>query len=301
MALEPPSQDTQTDQPSPSPVPQRADLGPRVLAAAGWATFAILVIDHLGQGPIKALDPVVERVIPHAGALHAASSVATHLGDQVVLVAFTLLGIAVLLRSRAYLDAAVLGAAKAVTAVLVVVLKHLFSRARPFAGPTSGACCAFPSGHATESAMVFMLLAVLLFDVHNQIRPWAEGVAIGTAIVVAASRVVLNVHWFTDVAAGLALGWALAGTFLLLRAYLERKKVLPNLAPREGVPNGVGLGVTEGIHVHDEASLVVDVEDVPEHGPVPRSADPLHAEEERIAFEGLVAREHRHALEPDET
>jgi membrane-associated phospholipid phosphatase len=34
------------------------------------------------------------------------------------------------------------------------------------------------------------------------------GLAVGLAVAVAASRVLLDVHWLTDVIAGLALGWA---------------------------------------------------------------------------------------------
>jgi hypothetical protein len=145
--------------------------------------------------------------------------------------------------------------------------------------------------------MVFMLLAVLLFDVHEQIRPWAEGVAIGIALVVGATRVVLNAHWLTDVVAGLGLGWALAGTFLLLRIYLQGKKVLPDPVPGERVSDGVRLSVTEGVHVHDEACILVHVEDVAENGPLPRFPDPLHAEQERIPVEGFVAREHQPPVE----
>ena len=34
------------------------------------------------------------------------------------------------------------------------------------------------------------------------------GIAVGIAVAVACSRVLLDVHWLTDVVAGLALGWA---------------------------------------------------------------------------------------------
>jgi len=193
----------------------------------------------------------------------------------------------------------VLGVAKAVSASVVVGLKFVFGRPAPLTGPAQGTCCAFPAQHAAESAMVFMLLAVLLFDRHDQIRPWAEGVAIGTALVVGATRVIMGAHWFTDVAAGWGLGWALAGTFLLLRIYLQGKEPLPNLAgTREGVPDRVRLSVTEGVQVHDEASLVLDLEDVPEHRPVPGLTDPLHPEKERrVRVDRLVAREHQRPVE----
>jgi len=34
------------------------------------------------------------------------------------------------------------------------------------------------------------------------------GLAVGLAVAVAASRVLLDLHWLSDVVAGLALGWA---------------------------------------------------------------------------------------------
>jgi undecaprenyl-diphosphatase len=40
------------------------------------------------------------------------------------------------------------------------------------------------------------------------VRALLAGVAVGLAVAVAASRVLLDVHWLTDVIAGLALGWA---------------------------------------------------------------------------------------------
>lgn len=225
MALTEAPERDETPRPAspPAGAPPSADLGPRVLAAAGWAIFGLLVIDHVGQGPLRALDEPLMRVIPHAGTIHAVSSYATYVGDQVVLVALTLLGTMVLLTRREFIDAGVLALSKAVSVTVVHGLKVLFDRPRPFMGPQAGIPLSFPSGHATESAMVLMLLAVLLFGKRKRLRPWAEGVAIGGALVIGATRAILAVHWPTDVLAGWGLGWGLAGTFLLLRAYLHRK------------------------------------------------------------------------------
>jgi len=250
------------------------------MALLGWAVFGVMLVDQLGDGPLQALDPVVSSLVPHEGALYTASNLATHLGDQVVLVAFTLLGTAILLRAHRYVDAALLAIAKAVSAVTVAGVKYLVGRGRPLAGAAEGGCCSFPSGHATGTAMVFILLAILLFEVQDSIRPWAEGVAIGTMLVVGSSRIVLNVHWASDVIAGWGLGFALAGTLLMLRAYLQRNEMLPNLARRERVSNGVDLGLANGVNVYDEAGVLGDLEDVAEDGPVTRGTDPLHAEKE---------------------
>lgn len=207
-----------------SGAPPAADLGPRALAAAGWAVFVLLAIDRVGEGPLARLDDALLAAVPHEGPLHATSSLLTHVGDPITLVALTLLGTLLLLRERSFLDAGLLPLAKAISATVIFGLKAAFGRARP---GMAAECCAFPSGHATDTAMVLMLLAVMLFEQRRKIRPWAEGVAMGLAVVVGLTRLVLSVHWPTDVLAGWGLGWGLAGTFLLLRAYLRRRIRLP--------------------------------------------------------------------------
>ncbi|MDX1612085.1 MAG: phosphatase PAP2 family protein, partial [Candidatus Thermoplasmatota archaeon] len=193
-----------------------------------------------------------------------------------------------------HIAAGVLALAQVLAVVVTFGLKALFARARPmldtgFPLPESAA---FPSGHAVGTAMVFMLLAVLLFEENRAARPWAEGVAIGLALVTGLTRLILGVHWPTDVVAGWGLGWGLAGTFLLLRAYLERKKTLPHLAPNQEVAHTVGLCLPQGIHIHDETGILVHVEDVPKLRPRTAGPHPLHAQELGLVVQGFVARKH---------
>ncbi len=275
----------------PGPMVERADLGPRLLAAVGYAVFLLLVIDRVGQGPIQALDGPLLDVIPHQGPLHTVSGLVTHLGDRIVLAAITLLGILILLVRRSYLSAGLLALAGATEVVIVQGLKLLFARPRPaLAGPE--ASLAFPSGHATGTAMVLMLLAVLLFEERRKVRPWAEGVAIGVALVVGITRLVLGEHWPTDVVAGWGLGWGLAGTFLLFRIYLQRKEPLPHVSPSNEVAHSVSLSVPKGVDVHNKTRVPFDVEDVSEQRPLPRLADPLHAEERGSLVQRFVTGEH---------
>lgn len=108
-----------------------------------------------------------------------------------------------------------IGAARVVAAVIAgwgafSLLKRVFLRARPeFADHLVGGY-SIPSGHAT---MAFALATALLL-VEPRLRTWwGFGILGAYAVLTAASRVVLGVHFLTDVVAGALLG---AGCALLV-------------------------------------------------------------------------------------
>jgi undecaprenyl-diphosphatase len=89
-------------------------------------------------------------------------------------------------------------------------IKHLVERARPLVNPAAlDLGPSFPSGHAAGAAACFAALALLAGrGRHRRTQALLMGGAVAIAIAVAASRVLLGVHWLTDVIGGLALGWA---------------------------------------------------------------------------------------------
>lgn len=106
---------------------------------------------------------------------------------------------------------------------LVDVLKHVFQRARPSAGSST---YAFPSGHATAGAfMGGALLFVVLPAVAEAVGADARTAAalrrlrpaawVACAAATAGGRVLADVHWATDVAAGGFLGAALVAATAL--------------------------------------------------------------------------------------
>jgi membrane-associated phospholipid phosphatase len=93
---------------------------------------------------------------------------------------------------------------------IVNLIKVIVDRARPDLSQLTGfSSSSFPSGHATSAAATFAVIALLLGRRRSRLtRAAITGGAVTIAATVAGTRVLLGVHWLTDVLAGLAIGWA---------------------------------------------------------------------------------------------
>jgi membrane-associated phospholipid phosphatase len=93
---------------------------------------------------------------------------------------------------------------------IVNLIKVIVGRARPdLLQLTQFSSSSFPSGHATSAAATFAVIALLVGRRRSrQTRAAITGGAVAIAATVAGTRVLLGVHWLTDVLAGLAIGWA---------------------------------------------------------------------------------------------
>jgi len=98
------------------------------------------------------------------------------------------------------------------SALLPFVVKLIVARPRPTIGNLSHlSSLSFPSEHTTQAAAIYLAIAIMLSQ--TLARGWREAaIAIGVviALAVAWSRVYLGLHYPTDVAAGLVLGWSWA-------------------------------------------------------------------------------------------
>jgi undecaprenyl-diphosphatase len=148
----------------------------------------------------------------------------TQLGAPLLLEAAALVG-AVLLRKRrlsAYLLVTVLGAE-----LLSSMLKVAVDRARPCLDLAScPATSSYPSGHATGAAAFWAAAAVLLVPRLGH-RAW---LLLVVPVVVALTRVLLGVHYPSDVLAGLVVGGCWAAAWTVLLAALRGRSVEDGLA-----------------------------------------------------------------------
>ncbi len=98
------------------------------------------------------------------------------------------------------------------------ILKEIFARARPDVVPHLDplSSLSFPSGHAVGAAAIAVLAALLI---PAKGRPFWIIVAGGWAAAMGITRLLLGVHWPSDVVAGWLLGaaFALVGYWLALR------------------------------------------------------------------------------------
>jgi undecaprenyl-diphosphatase len=123
------------------------------------------------------------------------------------------------------------------------LIKWIIERARPDLAQLAGTSgTSFPSGHSTAAAATWACVALIVGRGRSRpVRAALAGGAAAIATAVATSRVLLGVHWFTDVVAGLALGWgwfavcsiAFGGRALHFGQPVERAEELADDRPEE--------------------------------------------------------------------
>jgi undecaprenyl-diphosphatase len=135
----------------------------------------------------------------------------TLLGDtRVVIGLAVIVGIVEHLRRPSYWIAPFLFVVVAGQVFLTGTLKELIDRVRPEFNPVAATLNpSFPSGHSAAAAAFFAAVALLMSRGRTPIqRSLILGAAAAIAVGVACSRVMLGVHWFSDVVAGVLFGWA---------------------------------------------------------------------------------------------
>ena len=151
----------------------------------------------------------------------------TALGSAPVLALFVLAVAGALEVRRQHHAAALLLAATVGGILLNDLLKGLFGRPRPDVALhlTEVRSLSFPSGHAMESAIIYLTLAALLARLVQTrvLKLYFVGCAVVLTLIVGVSRVYLGVHYPSDVLAGWTAGLAWALLCWTAASYLQRR------------------------------------------------------------------------------
>ena len=99
--------------------------------------------------------------------------------------------------------------AMALSQILIGPVKDVYERVRPPLSLVETTSWSFPSGHSVAGATIAIAAVIVLVRAGPKRRN-LEMLVAAFVVVMALSRVYLRAHWLTDVAAGAALGAAIA-------------------------------------------------------------------------------------------
>jgi undecaprenyl-diphosphatase len=230
-----------------------------IVAALASLWLAMLLIG----GPGSAVDLKLLSAAQLPGLIPAAR-IMTRLGDWTILLPIGLVAAALIVlrghprRGAVYLLLIISGR------VLVELQKAQFDRARPdpHGHIVAVHSMAFPSGHAAHSMTAWLGIA-LLAVASPRLRGPAILLALALTLLTGLSRLVLAVHWPSDVVGG----WAFGAAWTLLMVRLVTALEAPAV---ERLADFVIEPVKESIMSDrtraDDSALIDEMEDAPSHG-----------------------------------
>jgi undecaprenyl-diphosphatase len=199
-----------------------------------WGFFALA--DEVMEGDTKSLDTKILVTLRKAddpsrpiGPSWVENSLLdlTAIGGPTVLglVVFSVAGFLVL--QTRYHTAIVVLATAASGEIANLAMKNVFQRPRPTVVPhlRDVLSTSFPSGHAMESAIIYLTLGAMLMRLAEGriAKIYCMGMAIFVTLLVGISRVYLGVHYPTDVLAGWMFGFFWASLCWLVAKRFERE------------------------------------------------------------------------------
>lgn len=198
--------------------------------------FARLAVEIREQESLVTLDQQIADQFYHRANAQTDDffSAVTLLGSQGVIL-LALAGAAYLAWRRAWVHFWVWAIAVGGGEALNVLVKDLFTRARPIVDVPILAArgYSFPSGHAMLSTVVYGIVAYFILLTARQ---WWQRAAVAgfftlLILLIGLSRIVLVVHFFSDVLGGFLLGGAWLAAVIGVFERIRRRKAIRGIGP----------------------------------------------------------------------
>ena len=200
------------------------------LLAGALVVYAAVAADVVNAGPLSELDVDVATWVARSMPTWAEwlARPFTWLGGWLGVTAVVAAAVTRLLIRGARGEAALLVTVAIGIQLIVVASKNGYERPRPDVGSAIAlpSSFSFPSGHAATGIAVFGLLGLIAAAYADTRRAKTIAVVAGFALgaLIGASRVVLDVHYLSDVVAGACLGLAWLVTCLLAARGLHARR-----------------------------------------------------------------------------
>lgn len=192
------------------------------------ALFAAITEGWLGEEGLYTVDRAVHRAIGGAlrpwviDTMHAI----TYLGDIITTLLVAGVLVVVFVRRKAWEGLLALVLVLGVGEGILWGMKFIFARSRPESPLVTAAGASFPSGHTFTATVLWGFVLFLIWRWSSE--PWVRGLAtvlcVSIMLLVGMSRILLSVHWVSDVLGGLTIGLAwLVTSLVLARAVAARQ------------------------------------------------------------------------------
>ncbi len=172
---------------------------------------------------------------------------ATYLSDPQIIITFQLILLVVLIVVHRKLLISFFLGGLVVGELISQVLKYSFERMRPDEAfyHISRVGYSFPSAHALIATIFYGFCGFCLIHVFK--KPWQKILILtGTILIiglVGISRIVLGVHWTTDVIGGWAIGGIILAALILLFKYTHKRITWDTLK----FPHGISLAIISAL------------------------------------------------------
>jgi membrane-associated phospholipid phosphatase len=196
------------------------------IALASTAVFVFLLSEVVYPGHISWLDKAVNEMIGQQSTWILLLSKGLHFlfAPLSVLVMTAALAL-IVWRMKGQREAILIAGMMLLGTALNHLIKILVARPRPENALIALSDAAFPSGHASATAVFFGILCMILVPKLKSGLPRILVISFSAFIValVGFSRLCLHVHWLTDVLAGLALGGVIICVGVQVQDFFSRR------------------------------------------------------------------------------